>query len=59
MDQVTAEVSHVWRCPWSTRLAAATPDMRLKHEDVVYNILSVIDIDLAHEEIEIQTARAV
>jgi len=33
--------------------------MRLICEGVTYEILSVIDIDLAHREIEIQTARAV
>lgn len=59
VDQVSAEVSHVWRCPWSTVLAAATTDMRLRYEDVTYNILSVIDVDLAHDVVEIQTKRAV
>ena len=59
VDQVAADVSHVWRCPYSERLAAATPDMRLRHEGVTYNILSVIDIDLAHQEVEIQTRKAV
>ena len=59
VDQVNADVSHVWYCPYSTTLAAATPDMRLVYEGVTYEILSVIDIDLAHMEIEIQTKRAV
>jgi len=59
VDQVNADVSHVWLCPYSKALAAATPKMRLKNEDVVYEILSVIDIDLAHKEVEIQTKRAV
>lgn len=59
VDQVNADVSHVWRCPWSKTLAAATPDMRLVNESVTYEILSVIDVDLAHEEVEIQTRRAV
>ena len=59
VDQVNAEVSHVWRCPWSTKLAAATPDMRLKYEGVVYQIFSVIDVDMEHREVEIQTKRAV
>ena len=59
VQQVNADVSHVWKCPWSRTMAAATPDMRLIHEGLTYEILSVIDIDLAHEQIEIQTRRAV
>jgi head-tail adaptor len=59
VDRVEADVSHVWRCPWSRTVAAATPDMRLIHDSTTYEILSVIDIDLAHEEVEIQTRRAV
>lgn len=59
IQQVNADVSHVWNCQYSKTLAAATPDMRLSHEGKIYEILSVIDIDEAHEEIEIQTRRAV
>lgn len=56
---VSADVSHVWNCPYSSQLASADPAMRLVHEGVTYEILSVIDIDLAHDTIEIQTRRAV
>lgn len=59
VQQTNADVSHVWKCPWSRGLAAATPDMRLICEDVAHQILSVIDIDLAHQEIEIQTRHPV
>lgn len=59
VDRVEADVSHVWTCPYNRTIAAATPDMRLIHEGVTYEVLSVIDIDLAHEEVEIQTRRAV
>jgi SPP1 family predicted phage head-tail adaptor len=59
VDKVDATVSHVWTCPYSKALAAATPDMRLVYDSVVYEIMSVIDIDLAHSEVEIQTKRAV
>ena len=59
VDQTSAEVSHAWRCPWSSRLAAAHPHMRLVHECRVHEILSVIDVDEAHHEVEIQTRRAV
>jgi len=59
VQQVNADVTHVWKCPWTKTLNATTPDMRLKHEGLYYEILSVIDIDLAHEQIEIQTRRAV
>ncbi len=59
VQQVAADVSHVWNCQWSSKLASALPSMRLICEGVIYEILSVIDIDLAHQEIEIQTKRAV
>ena len=58
VQQVNADVSHVWNCQWSAKFAAALPAMRLICEGVTYEILSVIDIDLAHNEIEIQTKRA-
>ena len=59
VDKQDATVSHVWLCPYSKTLAAATPDMRLVSESVTYEIVSVIDIDLAHEEVQIQTRKAV
>ncbi len=59
VDQVAADVSHVWYCPYDANVAAATPDMRIVWDGKTYEILSVVDIDLAHEEIEIQTRRAV
>lgn len=59
VQQVTADVSHVWTCPYGSRLAAATPDMRLRYQGSTYQILSVVDIDEAHETVEIQTRKAV
>ena len=59
VDQVQADVSHVWTAQWTQTLADATPAMRLIHENKTYEILSVLDIDLAHEEVQIQTKRAV
>lgn len=59
VQQTNADVSHVWKCDWTKAMSEATPDMRLVSEDVVHQILSVIDIDLAHQEIEIQTRRPV
>ena len=59
VQQSNADVSHVWYCQYSKSLADATPDMRLICEGLTYDIVSVIDIDLAHREIEIQTKRAV
>lgn len=59
VHQVEADITHVWYCPYDRTLVAATPEMRLVCEGVTYEIVSVIDIDLAHEEIEIQTKRAV
>jgi len=58
VDRVEADVSHVWRCPYSATLATATPDMRLVYSSTNHEIVSVIDIDEAHEVIEIQTRRA-
>lgn len=59
VQQTNADVSHVWKADWFPELAAANPAMRLTYEGNTYEILSVIDIDLAHNEIEIQTRRAV
>ena len=59
VDQQAADVTHVWVCPYDSTVAAATPDMRLKYNSTVYQIVSVIDVDLASEEVEIQTKRAV
>jgi SPP1 family predicted phage head-tail adaptor len=59
VQQTNADVSHVWTADWSPELADASPAMRLIHEGNTYEILSVIDIDLNHMEIEIQTKRAV
>lgn len=59
VDRVDADVSAEWRCQWDTTLAAATPAMRLKHGSTIHQIVSVIDVDLAHNEISIQTKRAV
>ena len=57
VDLVAADVSHVWRTQYTTEAAAITPQMRIVWESKTYEVLSVIDIDLAHEEIEIQTRR--
>ena len=59
VQQVNADVSHVWRCPWTKALSQADPTMRIVFEDQRYEILSVEDVDLNHREIEIQTRRAV
>lgn len=59
VQQTNATVTHVWYATWSSVLASATPDMRLICEGNTYEIVSVIDIDLAHKEVEIQTRQAV
>jgi SPP1 family predicted phage head-tail adaptor len=59
VDQVHADVSHVWTCPYNATLAAATPDMRLTYDSNTYEILSVVVVDLDNVQIEIQTKRAV
>jgi SPP1 family predicted phage head-tail adaptor len=59
VQQVNADVSHVWRTPYSKTIAECTPDMRLICEGKTYEILSVIDIDEEHRHVEIQTRRKV
>jgi len=59
VQQVNADVSHVWRTQWSATMQNVTPDMRLIFEGLTYEILSVVDVDMDHDEIEIQTKRAV
>lgn len=59
VDQVRADVSHVWTCPYDATLAGVTSDMRLTYAGVTYEILSVVVLDLDNEQIEIQTKRAV
>lgn len=59
IDRVESDVSHVWFCPYSTTLATATPKMRVRYEGNDYEIVSVVNIDEANVEIEIQTKRAV
>ena len=57
VQQVQSDVDFVFRCPWSPTLENATPAMRLMADGKVYEILSVINVDLANETIEIQTRR--
>lgn len=59
VQQVQADVSHVWFSQWSALLSTATTDMRLKYDGEVYEILSVIDVDLDRKEVQIQTRKAV
>ena len=59
IQQVNADVSHVWYTQWTPTMVKATPEMRLVHEGLVYEMISVIDIDNDHQEIELQTKRAV
>jgi hypothetical protein len=59
VQQVNADVSHVWTAMWSKTTANITPFMRLIFEGNTYEILSVQDINMDHYEIEIQTKRAV
>lgn len=58
VDKMEADVSHVWVCPYDTTLAAAAPKMRVKWNSTYFEIVSVINIDLANERIEIQTRQA-
>lgn len=57
VSQVQSDVDFVFNCPWSPTLEKATPDMRILSDGKVYEILSVINVDLANNSIEIQTRR--
>lgn len=59
VQQVNADVSYVWTSQWSRTLEACTTDHRLICDGVAYEILAVINVDLANQEIQIQTRRAV
>lgn len=57
VSQVQSDVDFVFNCPWSKTLENATPAMRIVSDGKVYEILSVINVDLANNSIEIQTRR--
>lgn len=59
VQQVNADVSHVWSTEYTKTLATCTTDMRLVCEGKDYEILAIVDIDEAHQTIQIQTRRAV
>lgn len=59
VQQVNADVSHVWTVQYSKAVAAATPAMRLIHDGLTYEIMSVVNVDLNNNYVEIQTRRAV
>lgn len=59
VDRVEADVSREWTCTYTSKLAEATPDMRIKHGTTYHEIVSVIDVDDAHRVIKIQTRVAV
>ena len=58
-DHASAEISHIFYCQWNSTLAAATTAMRVEFEGDRYEIVSLIDINGDHREIEIQTKREV
>jgi SPP1 family predicted phage head-tail adaptor len=57
VSQVQSDVDFVFNCPWSKTLENAPPDMRILTDGKVYEIVSVINVDLGNETIEIQTRR--
>ena len=57
VSQVQSDVDFVFNCPWSRTLGNVTPDMRILTDGKVYEIVSVINVDLANNSIEIQTRR--
>ncbi len=55
IDTNHEEVAAVFYCQYSATLLGADATMRLTCEGVTYEIVSVVDVDLARREIEIQT----
>jgi SPP1 family predicted phage head-tail adaptor len=59
VDQVNADVTHVWYVAYDSSLDAITTDDRLIHDHTVYEIVAAFNVDNADVEIEVQTKRAV
>jgi head-tail adaptor len=59
VQQVNADTEQAWTAQWSPTLQEVTPDMRLEYDGNVYEILSAIDVNMDHEEIQILTRRKV
>lgn len=59
VQQVNADSEQAWTAQWSTTLQEVTPDMRLEYDGNVYEILSAIDVNMDHEEIQILTRRKI
>jgi SPP1 family predicted phage head-tail adaptor len=57
VSQVQSDVDFVFVCPWSRTMESATPDMRIICSGNTYEIISVINVDLANDTIELQTRR--
>ncbi len=59
VNQVNADVSHVWYVAYDSSLDAITPDDRLIYDQTRYEIIAAFNIDNANLEYEIHTKRAV
>jgi hypothetical protein len=59
VQQVNADTDQAWTTQWSKTLQNVTPDMRLVFEGNTYEILTAIDVNMDHEEIQILTRRKV
>lgn len=59
VQQVNADSDQAWTTQWSKTIQNVTPDMRLIFEGNTYEILTAIDVNMDHEEIQILTRRKV
>ncbi len=57
VQQVESTVDTVFRCPWTRALEQATPAMRINYDGTIYEILSVVNVDLADDIVEFQCRR--
>jgi SPP1 family predicted phage head-tail adaptor len=59
VDKVEADVSAVFWLRYDSTTVDITPEMRIALGTADYQIISAVDVDNAHEEIEIQAKLAV
>jgi SPP1 family predicted phage head-tail adaptor len=57
VQQVESTVDTVFRCPWTRALEQSTPAMRINYDGTIYEILSVVNVDLADDIVEFQCRR--
>lgn len=57
--QVQSDVTTRITCRYESALATVTPRDRIRHGSVIYDIKSVIDVDMRHRELQFMCTRHV